>query len=185
MPSEKEKMLAGDPYDASDPELVVERERARRLTRQFNETDETQTERREELIRELFGEVGESFEIEPPFRCDYGYNVRVGERFFANFDCVFLDVCPITIGDNCQLGPGVHVYTATHPLDAAERIKGPESGEPVTIGDNAWLGGRAVVNPGVTVGDDAVVASGAVVTKDVPDSVVVGGNPARVIKRLD
>ncbi|ELZ94060.1 maltose O-acetyltransferase [Haloferax mucosum ATCC BAA-1512] len=185
MPSEKEKMLAGELYDANDPKLVAERKRARGLTRRFNETDETETERREELVRDLFGEVGDSFEIEPPFRCDYGSNIRAGEEFFANFDCVFLDVCPITIGDNAQLGPGVHIYTATHPLDAAERIKGPESGEPVAIGDNAWLGGRAVINPGVTLGDDVVVASGAVVTEDVPDSVVVGGNPARVIKRLD
>lgn len=178
-------MLAGELYDASDPELVMERKRARRLTRRFNASDETESLRREELIRELFGEVGEEFEIEPPFRCDYGYNISVGEDFFANFDCVFLDVCPITIGDNAQIGPGVHIYTATHPLDAAERIKGPESGEPVTIGDNAWLGGRAVINPGVTIGDDVVVASGAVVTDDVPDSVVVGGNPARIVKELD
>ncbi|ELZ82323.1 acetyltransferase [Haloferax elongans ATCC BAA-1513] len=185
MPSEKEKMLAGELYDASDPELVAERKRARRLTRLFNDTDETETERREELIRDLFGAVGESFEIEPPFRCDYGYNIRVGEDFFANFDCVFLDVCPIAIGDNCQIAPGVHIYTATHTLDAAERIKGPESGDPVTIGDNAWLGGRAVINPGVTIGDDVVVASGAVVTEDVPDNVVVGGNPARVVKELE
>ncbi|KAB1193748.1 acetyltransferase [Haloferax sp. MBLA0076] len=185
MPSEKEKMLAGELYDASDPELVAERERARRLTHLFNDTDETEMERREELVRELFGEVGETFEIEPTFRCDYGYNISVGENFFANFDCTFLDVCPITIGDNAQLAPSVHIYTATHPLDAAERIKGPESGEPVTIGDNAWLGGQSVITPGVTIGDDVVVASGAVVTKDVPDSVVVGGNPAQVIKKLD
>ncbi|KTG27739.1 sugar O-acetyltransferase [Haloferax profundi] len=185
MPSEKEKMLAGELYDASDPELVAERKRARRLTRLFNDTDETEIDRREELVRELFGETGENVEIEPTFRCDYGYNVSVGENFFANFDCVFLDVCPITIGDNAQLAPSVHIYTATHPLDAAERIKGPESGEPVTIGDNAWLGGQSVINPGVTIGDDVVVASGSVVTKDVPDSVVVGGNPARVIEELD
>ena len=185
MPSEKEKMLAGELYDSTDPELRAEQERARRLTRLFNDTDETQTDRREELIRELFGAVGDDPHIEPTFKCDYGYNISVGDDFFANFDCVFLDVRPITIGDNALLAPGVHIYTATHPLDAAERIKGPESAEPVTIGDNAWIGGRAVVNPGVTIGDDVVVASGAVVTNDVPDSVVVGGNPAQVVKELD
>ncbi|WP_410766968.1 maltose acetyltransferase domain-containing protein [Haloferax sp. DFSO60] len=185
MPSEKEKMLAGELYDAGDPELVEERTRARRLTRLFNDTDEIQMDRRDELIRELFGDVGDEFEIEPTFRCDYGYNISVGENFFANFDCVFLDVCPIDIGDNAGLGPGVHIYTATHPIDAAERIKGPEFGDSVTIGDNAWIGGQSVINPGVTIGDDVVVASGSVVTKDVPDSVVVGGNPAQIIKELD
>ncbi|WP_411966911.1 maltose acetyltransferase domain-containing protein [Haloferax sp. YSSS75] len=185
MPSEKEKMLAGELYDSTDPELQAEQERARRLTRLFNETDETETERREELVHELFGETGDELHIEPTFKCDYGYNISVGEDFFANFDCVFLDVRSITIGDNALLGPGVHIYTATHPLDAAERIKGPESAEPVVVGDNAWIGGQAVINPGVTIGDDVIVASGAVVTKDVPDSVVVGGNPARVVKELE
>jgi maltose O-acetyltransferase len=185
MVSEKEKMLAGELYDASDPVLVEERQRAKRLTRQYNETTETEHERRRDLLEELFGSVGEESYVEPPFRCDYGYNIHVGDEFYANYDCVVLDVCEVTIGDNCMLAPGVHIYTATHPLDADARTAGPEYGDPVDIGDNVWLGGRAVVNPGVTIGDNAVVASGAVVTTDVPENVVVGGNPATVVKELD
>lgn len=185
MPTEKEKMLAGAMYDASDPVLVEERTRAQRLTRQFNETTETDHERRRELLSDLFGSVGEGIHVEPTLRCDYGYNIHVGDEFYANYDCVLLDVCDVTIGDSCMLGPGVHIYTATHPLDAQERAAGPEYGKPVTIGDNVWVGGRAVVNPGVTIGDNAVVASGAVVTEDVPENVVVGGNPARVVRELD
>jgi maltose O-acetyltransferase len=183
--SEKEKMLAGELYDASDPVLVAERERARERTRQYNGTAPDEHERRETLLRELFGSVGDDVSVEPPVRCDYGYNVHVGDGFYANVDCVFLDVCRIDVGRNCLLGPGVHVYTATHPIDAATRIEGPERGDPVTVGDDVWLGGRAVINPGVTVGDRSVVASGAVVTRDVPSDVVVGGNPATVVKELD
>ncbi|SEQ00193.1 sugar O-acetyltransferase [Natrinema salaciae] len=183
MDSEKEKMLNGELYDADDPELVAERERARDLTRRYNRTNE-QTERRA-LLEELLGSCGEECEIEPPFRCDYGYNIHVGENFYANFDCVILDVCRVDIGQNCQIAPGVHIYTATHPLDATERIEGPEYGKPVTVGDNVWIGGQAILNPGVTVGDNSVVASGAVVTTDVPEKVVVQGNPATVVKELD
>ncbi|WP_273836788.1 sugar O-acetyltransferase [Halococcus sp. PRR34] len=185
MPTEKTKMLDGEPYDASDPELVAEREHARTLTRQYNATDETDHERRNELLDELLGSVGEDCHVEPPFRCDYGDNIHVGENFYANVDCVVLDVCRVEIGHNCLLGPGVHVYTATHPIDAAERAEGLESGEPVTIGDDVWIGGRAVIDPGVTVGDGAVVGSGAVVTEDVPAGVVVKGNPAEIVTELD
>lgn len=184
MRSEKEKMLAGEMYDPSDPTLVEERRAARRLTREYNATWEGEDERRETLLRELFGSVGANPNVEPTLRCDYGYNVHVGDDFYANFDCVFLDVCRVAFGDDCMLGPGVHVYTATHPLDAAERVVGEEYGKPVTVGDRVWVGGQAVLNPGVTVGDDSVVASGAVVSEDVPDDVVVQGNPARVVKEL-
>lgn len=184
MKTEKEKMLQGELYMAWDPELREERLRARKLTRLINATTEVDRDVRAMLFKQLFGSTGESLFIEPPFYCDYGYNIHVGENFFANFDCVILDVCPVRIGANCAMAPGVHIYTATHPLDARERIKGPEYGKPVTIGDNAWIGGRAVINPGVTIGNDVVIASGAIVTRDVPDSVVVAGNPARVIKRL-
>lgn len=177
-------MLAGEPYDPSDSELVAERERARRLTRRFNDADPNDDQRRRELLDELFGSIGERVTVEPTFRCDYGYNVHVGDDFFANFDCVFLDVCRIEFGDECMLGPGVHVYTATHPTDPVERTSGTEYGAPVTVGDRAWIGGRAVLNPGVEVGDDAVVASGAVVTDDVPGGVVVGGNPAEIIREV-
>ncbi|ODR80778.1 acetyltransferase [Haladaptatus sp. W1] len=185
MVSEKEKMLAGELYDPADPELADERRRARELTRRFNATDETETETREPLVQELFGSTGEQSHVEPPFRCDYGYNIHVGSGFYANFDCVILDVCPVEMGRNCWLGPGVHVYTATHPLDAETRVQGPEYGKPVAMGDDVWVGGRAVITPGVTVGDGAVVAAGAVVTDDVPENTVVGGNPATVVEELD
>jgi maltose O-acetyltransferase len=182
--TEKEKMLAGELYLASDPVLVRERLDARGLTREYNATLETDDAGRLAILRKLFGSMGSVATIEPTFRCDYGYNIHIGENFYANFDCVILDVCKVTIGENCFLAPGVHIYTATHPIVAAERIAGPEYGKPVVIGDNVWLGGRAIVNPGVTIGNNVVVASGSVVTKSVPDNVVVGGNPARIIKEL-
>lgn len=182
--SEKEKMLSGELYHGSDPELLRERLNARRLTRLYNQTLETEEKQRNDIIRELFGSAGSAFYIEPTFRCDYGYNIHIGENFYANFDCVFLDVCEIRIGDNCFLAPGVHIYTATHPLEAQVRNSGAEYGKPVAIGHSVWIGGRAVVNPGVTIGSNVVVASGAVVTKDVPDNVVVGGSPARIIKQI-
>lgn len=177
-------MVSGELYRAADPELVQDRLNARRLTRLFNQSLETEDLQRKALLRELFGSIGNEYDVEPPFRCDYGFNIHVGENFYANFDCVFLDVCEIRIGDNCFLGPGVHIYTATHPLEAWERNSGVEFGRPVTIGDNVWIGGRAVINPGIRIGNNAVVASGAIVTKDVPDHAVVGGNPARIIKQM-
>jgi maltose O-acetyltransferase len=183
--TEKEKMLNGELYLASDPQLTDDRTRARRLARLFNETIETEHAKRIELLKELFGSTGESLYVEPTFRCDYGYNIHVGNHFYANFDCVFLDVCEIRIGENCFIAPGVHIYTATHPINPYERISGAEYGKPVTIGNNVWIGGRSVINPGVTIGDNVVIASGAVVTKDVPDNVVVGGNPAKVLKQID
>jgi maltose O-acetyltransferase len=185
MKSEKQKMLEGELYEPWDEELMKERERARYLVRQFNSTSEIEYDKRIELIKQMFGSAGEKVYMEPNFRCDYGYNIHVGDNFFANFDCVILDVCEVRFGDNCMLAPGVHIYTATHPVNPYERIKGPEFGKSVTIGDNAWIGGGAIINPGVTIGDNVVVASGAVVTKDVPSNVVVGGNPARVIKEID
>jgi maltose O-acetyltransferase len=183
--SEKEKMLSGEIYNAADAELVREREHARRLTRLLNGTLETEHERRGELLRELFGSTGCKPYVEPPFYCDYGYNIHVGDNFFANFDCVILDVCEVRIGDNCLIAPGVHIYTATHPLDPVRRAAGCEYAEAVSIGDNVWIGGRAVINPGVTIGDNVVIASGAVVAADVADNVVVGGVPAKVIRRIE
>ena len=179
--SEKQKMLAGELYLASDKELVTERTRARRLTRLFNTTLEVEATQRQALIKQLLGSVGDGlYFIEPPFRCDYGYNIHIGKRFFANFDCVILDVCPVTIGDNCMFGPGVHIYTATHPINPDARRAEAEYGKPVTIGNTVWIGGRAVINPGVTIGNDAIIASGAIVTKDVPAGAIVAGNPAVV-----
>jgi maltose O-acetyltransferase len=185
MKTEKEKMVNGELYNAADHELVKDRMNARKLTRLFNESHETDVNKRTEIVKELFGSTGESLYIEPTFRCDYGYNIYVGENFYANFDCVFLDVCEIRIGDNCLIAPGVHIYTATHPLNAKERNKGLEYGLPINIGNNVWIGGRAVINPGVNIGNNVVIASGAVVTKDVPDNVVVGGTPAKIIKRIE
>lgn len=182
--TEKEKMLDGELYIAADPQLVAERLNARRMTRLYNQSLETDEPARTALLKELFGSTGENLYIEPTFRCDYGYNIHVGENFYANFDCVFLDVCAIRIGQNCLLGPGVHIYTATHPLNPHERNSGAEYGIPVTIGDNVWIGGRVLINPGVTIGNNVVLASGAVVTKAVPDNVVMGGNPAKIIKEI-
>ncbi|MFC6890538.1 sugar O-acetyltransferase [Halorubrum trueperi] len=185
MPTETERMLAGDSYDPTDPELVADRARARDIVRRYNATTEAESSRRETLLRELFGSAGDAVAVEPPLRCDYGFNVTVGEGFFANFGCVLLDVTPIEFGDRCLLGPGVHVYTPTHPIDPEERATGRERGRPVTVGDDVWIGGRAVLNPGVTIGDGAVIASGAVVTEDVPGRVVVGGNPAQIIREIE
>lgn len=185
MASEKEKMHAGDRYDASDPELVAARERARALTGEFNRTPPDDPERRRSLLSRLFGSLGDGCEIEPPFHCDYGENIHVGENVYANVGSVFLDVCRVEIGANCKLGPGVHVYAATHPLDPGERATGVEYGKPVTVGENVWVGGRAVLTPGVSIGDDTVVGAGAIVTEDVPAGVVVQGNPATVVDELE
>jgi maltose O-acetyltransferase len=183
--TEREKMLAGDLYDPHDPDLVADRERARELTHRFNAAAPDDDGTRAAVLADLLGSCGDGAFVEPPFRCDYGDNVHVGDSFFANFGCVVLDVCRVDVGDHVMFGPGVHVYTATHPLDAAARREGLEYGRPVTLGDDVWVGGGAVLNPGVTVGDRAVVAAGAVVTGDVPPDTVVGGNPARVIRELD
>lgn len=183
MSEEKRKMIAGELYRPGDETLRDDRLRARHLLHRYNHTAPDEKAERTALLKELLGQ-SEGAYIEPSFRCDYGYNIFLGNDFYANFDCVMLDVCPVHIGDNCMLAPGVHIYTATHPLDPTERNSGAEYGKPVTIGNNVWIGGRAVINPGVTIGDNAVIASGAVVVKDVPANAVVGGNPAKIIKML-
>jgi Acetyltransferase (isoleucine patch superfamily) len=183
--SEKQAMRSGALYDPTAPELVADRTAARDLTRRYNQTSTDEASRRQDLLESLFGSLGESCTVEPPFRCDYGDNIHVDEGFYANFDCVILDVCPVEIGRNCKLGPSVHIYTATHPLDPDERAGGLEYGKPVSIGDDVWIGGNATINPGVTVDDGSVIASGTVVTEDVPKGVVVGGNPATIIKDVD
>lgn len=182
MKTEKEKMISGELYAPTDDELQTERLRARKLMREIDQA--SNDDERKKIIKELLGKTGKEVMFEGSLQCDYGYNINVGENFFANFDTVMLDVCPIQIGDDCMFGPGVHVYTATHPLDAEERISGVEFGKPVTLGDRVWVGGRAIINPGVTIGDNVVIGSGAVVTKNIPSNVVVGGNPARIIKTL-
>lgn len=175
-----ERMVSGALYDAGDPELVAMRERAHAICRRFSRSP---GEACGELTA-LLGRAGD-FYIEPDFFCDYGVNLYLGDCFYANTGLVILDVCPVTIGSNVMIGPQVGIYTATHPLDWRVRAQGLEFGKPVTIGSDVWIGGHAVINPGVTIGDRAVVASGSVVTKDVPAGVVVGGNPARILKRLD
>ncbi len=180
----REKMLAGLPYQPSDPELDADRRNARRLTRLYNDTEETEFERRKDLILLLFGSAGSGFDIEPPFRCDYGYNIRVGDNFYAHFGCVILDQAPVLIGNNVSLSPGVHIYTAFRPLDLQSRGTALERGSRVSIGNNVWIGGSAVINPGVTIGDNTVIGSGSVVTKPVPANVVAAGNPCRIIRDL-
>lgn len=184
-PTEKQKMLAGELYDCKDEELARERLHARRLTRMFNSTFENEQANRNSLLKQLFGSLAGEPMVEPPFHCDYGYNIHLGDRFYANFDCVILDVCEVRIGNGCLLGPGVHIYTAAHPLDALKRAQGEEYGRPVRIGNNVWIGGRAVILPGVSIGDNVVVAAGAVVAADVPDNSLVVGNPGAVRKNLE
>ena len=185
MRTEREKMLAGEVYNPADPILLKEREEARHKARIYNQTLETEEEKRAKLLKELLGSTGDNVYMEPNIRFDYGYNTHVGENFFANFDCTILDVCEVRFGDNCMLGPRVQIYTATHPLHPTERNSGKEYAKPIIFRNNVWIGGSAVINPGVTVGNNVVIASGAVVTKDVPDNVVVGGNPAKVIKQIE
>ncbi|RYL94331.1 sugar O-acetyltransferase [Sporolactobacillus sp. THM7-4] len=182
--TEKEKMIQGKYYNAGDPELASDRLHARSLVKEFNDTGVNEKAKRTTLLKTLFGKTGEKIYIEPFFHCDYGFNIRVGEHFYANFDCIILDCAPVTIGNNCMFAPGVHIYTAAHPIDPEERIAGAEFAKAVTIGDNVWIGGRSIINPGITIGSNVVVGSGSVVTRDVPDNVVVAGNPARMIKKI-
>lgn len=183
MSEEKRKMIAGELYCPSDEQLYNDRVKSRHLIHRYNHTSPDEKAVRQHLLTELLGQ-GNDANIEPSFRCDYGYNIFLGKNFYANFDCVILDVCPVQIGDNCMLAPGVHIYTATHPLDAQARNSGVEFGKPVTIGHNVWIGGRAVINPGITIGDNVVIGSGSVVTKDIPANSVVAGNPAKIIKTV-
>ena len=177
--SEKEKMLAGELYRPFGPELAADRRRAQMLLHMYNATAGDEPERRARLLRDLFGTVGENATVLPPFHCDYGYNIRLGSGVFLNVGCVFLDVTPIEIGDLCQIGPGVHVYAADHPRDPDLRRASLEKGRPVRIGSNVWIGGGAIILPGIVIGDDAIIGAGSVVTRDVPAGATVAGNPAR------
>ncbi|MEF2484807.1 sugar O-acetyltransferase [Vibrio mimicus] len=183
--TEREKMLSGEYYDPSDAELVKLRLEARLLTEKLNQTSVSCPDKRVEIIKSLLGSTGNSIHIESTFNCDYGLNIHVGENFYANFGCVILDVAEVRIGDNCFIAPQVGIYTATHPIDPIQRNSGLEFGEPIRIGNNCWIGGHATINPGVTLGDNVVVASGAVVTKSFGSNVVIGGNPARVLKEIE
>lgn len=177
--SDKEKMLAGELYRADSPELSRDHRRADTLLRAYNATSAEEEERRAAILRELLGSMGNGIVLRPPVYCDYGYNLHVANGVFANFGCVFLDVVRIDIGEECQIGPYVQIVTADHPREASLRAQRLERGKPVCIGRNVWIGAGAIVLPGVTVGDDAIISAGSVVTRDVPSGTTVLGNPAR------
>jgi maltose O-acetyltransferase len=177
-------MLAGQAYHADDPEIVADALRARRLQDAFNQTAADDGEERRRILGELLGAIGAGTEVRPPLYCDYGWQIRIGDRTFVNFGLVALDVAAITIGDDVQIGPNVQLLTPTHPLDADARRAKWESARPITISSNVWLGGGAIVLPGVSIGENTVVGAGAVVTRDLPDGVLAVGNPARIVREL-
>ncbi|MBQ8292482.1 MAG: sugar O-acetyltransferase [Bacilli bacterium] len=180
--TEKEKMLKGEYYNALDEELTNERIYIQKMMRKYNKTYPKQIKRRTKLLTKMIGKFEDSICIMPPVYFDYGRNTYIGKNFYANYDCIFLDVNKITIGDNVLLGPRVCLFTATHPLDAEERKSGLEYGKPITIGNDVWIGGNTVINPGVTIGDNVVIGSGSVVTKDIPSGVIACGNPCKIIR---
>ena len=182
---EWKKMLDGEVYNAVHPEFLRRLEETRHALWEYNSLHPGDTVRRNEILRSLLGSCGERFHFNQPFRCDYGCNIHIGEDFFANFNLTILDEAPVRIGHHVFIGPNVSIYTACHPLEASQRDTGVEWAEAVTIGNSVWIGGGATILPGVTIGDEAVIGAGAVVTKDVPARTVVGGNPAKIIKRLD
>lgn len=188
--TEKQKMIAGQLYDANDPELWEDRVSCRRLLRRFNhDLDYDNAQARQLLLSEILGSSIDTDEppfFEPPFYCDYGYNITIGKNFYCNFNCIFLDCCPIIIGDRVLLGPSVQIYTVNHDIDPIVRngTKGAEIGKPVVIKNDVWIGGGVVIMAGVTVGEGSTIAAGAVVIKDVEPYTVVGGNPAKVLKTL-
>jgi maltose O-acetyltransferase len=185
MPTEKEKMLAGELYDALDAKLAAERQSARRALKQLNTIEEDETEEMGRILKKLLPNAGEGLWLQPPFYCDYGYNIKTGEKVFFNFNCVVLDVMPVTIGSRTLFGPNVQIYTASHPLDYQERASGVEFAKPITIGEDVWVGGNAVICPGVTIGDRSIIGAGSVVTKSIPADVVAAGNPCKIIRHLE
>ena len=181
--TEKKKMLAGELYDPLDPELVQARERARDLCQDLNATREKDQDERRHILKALFGKGGESVWMQPPFYCDYGSNILLGERVFFDFNCVVLDVCQVQIGDFTLFGPAVQIYTAMHPMNAELRRK-QEFGKPIEIGSDVWVGGGAIICPGVKIGSKTVIGAGSVVTRDIPERVFAAGNPCRVIRGI-
>ncbi|NMM93021.1 sugar O-acetyltransferase [Bifidobacterium oedipodis] len=182
--NQRERMLAGELYVANDPQLQELNMRKRRLVHAINNSAYDAFDERKALFTELFGAFGEGGFIEPPFNCDYGCNITVGKNFYANMDCIFLDVAPITIGDRVFFGPRVNLLTPYHPIDADVRSSGPEGALPITIGDDVWFGGNVTVCPGVTIGSDVVIGAGSVVVKDIPSHSVAVGNPCRVVREI-
>lgn len=183
MATEREKMLAGELYDPLCPELVRLRERARDLCQELNKSREAEQGLRRRILTELLGSGGDSAWIQPPFYCDYGSNIALGERVFFNFNCVVLDVCRVTVGDFSMFGPAVQIYAATHPMNARER-RTREFGKPVQIGADVWVGSGAIICPGVTIGPRSIIGAGSVVTRDIEEGVFAAGNPCRVIRQI-
>jgi maltose O-acetyltransferase len=183
MPTEREKMLAGELYDALDAELLAARNRARDLCQTLNASRESDQELRRSICTQLFGAGGETVWMQPPFYCDYGSNIELGERVFFNFNCVVLDVCRVRIGEYTLFGPAVQILTPMHPLDAELRRK-QEYGKPIDIGSDVWVGGGALILPGVRIGSRSVIGAGSIVTRDIPDAVFAAGNPCRVIREI-
>lgn len=185
MKSEKEKMLAGELYDPLDKQLRKERQQTSLLLKELNDTREDAIGKRQEIIKKLIPNAGWDLWIQPPFYCDYGSNLYLGEKVFFNFNCVVLDVTEVKIGSRSMFGPNVQIYTATHPLNHIERASGLEFAKPVSIGEDVWIGGSAVICPGVTIGDRSVIGAGSVVTKAIPADVFAAGNPCKVIRKLN
>jgi len=183
MGSEREKMLRGDLYDPMDRELVLIRERARKLCDDLNFSRTGESEKRRLIFMELFGAGGDSVWLQPPFYCDYGAQIFLGQRVFFNFNCVVLDVCPVEIGDFTMFGPAVQIYTATHPLEAGLRRE-REFAKPITIGSDVWVGGGAIICPGIRIGSRSVIGAGSVVTRDLPEGVIAAGNPCRILREV-
>ena len=182
--TEKEKMLLGMYYKASDKDLTEERNTARSLAAEYNSTVPSELERREDILKKLFKKCGRNIYIEPPFYCDYGSNITLGDNVYINFDCIILDVCNVSIGNNVFIAPRVSIFAAAHPIDADIRNSLLEFGNPVNIGNSVWIGGNTVINPGVSIGDGSIIGSGSVVTKDIPANVIACGNPCRVIRQI-
>lgn len=184
--TEKEKCQQGLLYDANyDKELLADREKAKEVLYDYNRLRPSQQSEKTQLLKSFLGKTGENLIVEPPFACDYGYNIEVGENFYANVNLVILDGAKVCIGDNAFIAPNVGIYTAGHPLDAEERNQGLEYARPVTIGHNVWIGAGVSILPGVTIGNNAVIGAGSVVTKDIPDSVLAVGSPCRVVKEIE
>lgn len=183
--TQKQRLLSGMAYQASDPELKGERIQAKKHLYQFNQLEPEANSQREQVLKQLLGSTEESVYIEPPFYCDYGYNIHLGKDFYANYHLTILDCCKVSIGNQVMIGPNVDIYTACHPIDASLRHEaGYEFAKPVSIGDQVWIGGRTVINPGVKIGSQTIIGSGSVVTKDIPGGVIAAGNPCRVLRTI-